>query len=721
MTAGNRTVDESAVISDRDDWFGTLLNPTAVAVIGASDDLSRPGGRIIAALLRYGFAGEIYPVNPRRERIQGLRAFPNVAAINAPIDFALVVVSPDQVLEAVEQAAVGGAKVVMVGSAGFAEIGGEGEVLQQRLVTRAHELGVRLIGPNTNGVISCRSKFAGTFTPALEREDVGLEDGPVTIVSQSGALGGALFAAAQSTGLRVGVLLNVGNAADITFEATLCEAFRRSPGTIVLAYMEGISDGGGLIEAARAAAGTGGTLIVLKVGTSEVGALAAAAHTANLAVEDRVLDGVMRQLGIVRARSLTQLLDIGRVAAVYGARIGRRLTVASMSGGAGIIIADQARAAGLEVPEWDPKWQAKLDPYLPGYLSRRNPIDTGGRPFFDMETLRAVLRVMDEHPGSDAIVLAVANFDSRFEPICRALADVRRELRKPLLVVWVGGYTPAKRMLEDAGIPCFGEPTDCIAAIAPLAGRLTPRVELAPPEPDAGLGTPAADWAPSAAGMVPAASARKLLERFEVPVVETVSLGTPAAPSPRQAPLPAVLKLESPRLPHKSDVGAVRTGLRTEHEFSDAVAELADLGRRLGAEDAELIAQRQVPAGTELLLGMKHDPVFGPVITFGIGGTLAEAFDDVAVRLPGLDRDGVREMLEALCHQELLNGFRGAPPVTAEAITPCVLSFARLVRSVGHSLTAIDLNPVIVTPDGEAVVVDALIVATAAEGDIVAG
>ena len=595
-----------------DDWFGTLLNPTAVAVIGASDDLGRPGGRIVAALLRFGFAGEIYPVNPRREQLQGLRAFPNVAAINAPVDVAVVVVSAEQVLDAVEQAAAGGAKVVIVGSAGFSEVDGEGKDRQGELLTRVRELGVRLIGPNTNGVISCRSKFAGTFTPALERDDVGLNDGPVMIVSQSGALGGALFAMAQSTGLRVGALVNVGNAADVTFEETLSEVFRRTPQTVALGYMEGVSDGTALIEAARSARETGGILIILKVGTSDVGALAAAAHTANLAVEDRVFDGVMRQVGAVRVRTLSQLLDVGRVATAYGGRVGPRLTIASMSGGAGIILADLARASGLELAHWSPEWQATLDPLLPSYLSRRNPIDTAGRPFFDMETLKALLRTLDENPESDATILAVANFDSRFEPICAALIDANRQLHKPLFVVWVGGQGPARQMLERAGIPCFDEPDDCIAAIAPLGRRSATSGATMPANLRANTqaATPtSAGWTPPAAGgVMPAHVARALLEQFDVPMVKTISLGSPAALSLVDVPLPAVVKLESPSLPHKSDVGAVHAGLATQQEVADAIGELVALARRLGLQDAELVAQQQVPAGTELLLGMKHDP-----------------------------------------------------------------------------------------------------------------
>jgi len=715
---GAATVDQG--------WLQTLLKPSAVAVIGASDDLTRPGGRIVAALRRFGFAGEIYPVNPRRERIQGLPAFPSVAAINAPIDVALVVVSADQVLDAVEQAAAGGARVVMVGSAGFAEMGGEGEVRQRELVARARELGVRLLGPNTNGVILSRSGLAGTFTPALERDDVTLTDGPVAIVSQSGALGGALFATAQSTHLHVGALLNVGNAADVTFEETLCEVFRRSPGTILLAYMEGIADGPGLIGAARAAHETGGILILLKVGTSDAGAAAAAAHTANLAVEDRVFDGVMRQLGAVRVRSLSQLLDAGRVASAYGSDIGPRLTIASMSGGAGIILADLARASGLELAQWSPAWQRRLDAYLPGYLSRRNPIDTAGRPFFDMEVLRAVLETMDENPESDVTILAVANFDSRHEPICQALIDAAGELHKPLFVVWIGGQGPAKRMLERGGVPCFAEPEQCIAAIAPLAARpgLSAVESVFEPAVEGHAAAPTSERAwtsPAASGVLPAAAARELLARFDLALAPTVSLGSPSATAVRTVPLPAVVKLDSPRLLHKSDVGAVRAGLESQQAVEEAVAAVRELGLRLGLDDAEIIAQQQVPAGTELLLGMKDDAVFGPVITFGIGGTFAEAFDDVVVRLPTLDAEGVQDMLGSLHHQELLSGFRGAPPVAADIITPYVLNFARLVRNVGHLLEAIDLNPVIVTPDGAVVAVDALIVARTAEGGTHAG
>jgi acyl-CoA synthetase (NDP forming) len=590
-----------------------------------------------------------------------------------------------------------------------------------------------LIGPNTNGIISCGSRFTATFTPALQQDSFHLQDGPVAVVSQSGALGASFFYLAQRDGLGVGTLINTGNEVDVRSEDAIAAlAGADSPVSVILAYNEGLRDAALLAKAARTAATSGTTIAMLKVGSTAIGAEAAAAHTANLAGEDRVFSGVLHQLGIIRPQSSTELVDVGRVLAACGPRLGDRVTIASMSGGLGIMLTDAATSSGLRLAAWPAEQQRALDGLLPEYLSRANPIDVAGAPFFDLDVLAALLHAMDDNPASDLAILAVCNFEQRQDAIADRIVSLRSDLRKPLFVVWLGGENAVGR-LNRAGIPSFPDSDRCIRAISLVAGRRPGSIitSLAVDEPPANVpvtrgttGSAVAGHAPASDGTADMATElaaaladpadSRLLERFGIPAVRSRTVagaGSKGDHGPDAVAialaglrLPVVAKLLTARLPHKSDAGGVLLDLRTQAQVADAVARLAVLRTAIGAHDGRIVLQEQAGLGLELLLGMKHDSVFGPVVTLGIGGVYAEAFDDIQVRLPRLDSGDVADMVALLGHRRLLSGFRGRPAADADRLAPMLIGFADLVRAVGRHFRAIDINPVVLPADGSAAI-----------------
>lgn len=695
-------------------WLDKVLDPNSVAVVGASDDMKAPGGRVLRYMLNFGFPGDIYPVNPKREMVQGVRAWPSVAALPKTPDFAVLVVPAAAAVEALRECGERGVRAVLIGSAGFAESGPEGNRLQLEVEALAARYGIRLIGPNTNGIVNVRNGLVATFSPTMDQDGLKVVDGPVAIVSQSGAIGAALFYDAQRSGLPVGRLLNTGNEIDISLEMVIDALSDEGSGiSTMLCYVEGLRRPGEFVKAARRAAAQGKRIVMLKSGVTPLGAMAAAAHTASLAGEDRIYDGVLNQLGVIRARGVTHLLDIGRVLAAHPRPIGRRASVASLSGGVGIMLTDALDRAGLETAKFSADVQAAIDPLLPPFLGRNNPLDLGGSPFHYLDRLQKILEILDANPESDFSILAVGSFERRQFEIADAIVDVSRRLRKPLFIQWFGGGDMASVRLNTAGVPCFPDAERLVAAIAPAARATQP----VPASTDAGIATDSRrDRALSilrgarAAGrtILDEVDGKRLLAEYDIDVVAECVVASVAECNQalENLRLPMVAKLRSDELIHKARVGGVRLGLNSRLDVTKAFEELMELARQLKLGRADVVLQEEIPQGVEFLLGMKRDATFGPVVMLGIGGVLTEAWDDVQVRLADCESD-VAEMLAALRHPKVLEGAGGRPVVDAKRLAPVVARFSRLVRDLGGELEAIDINPVIVPPEGaDPVVVD---------------
>ncbi len=701
--------------SERADWLEKLLSPSSVALVGASNDPQHTGGRIIGYLDRYGYKGKVFPVNPMRDVVQGLRSYPSVAAIGEPVDIAFITVPASQVARAVAECGQSGVPLAYVGSSGFAEVGGEGAALQEELTTVAKQAGVRVLGPNGNGIISVRSGFAACFMSGLDQDRYALTDGRIALVSQSGAIGSFVFSMGQASGLGIGTFISTGNEIDLTFEEVLFRLLDDEQTQIVLGYVEGLRDAPTFVEAAHYAERLGKAIVLLKVGTTPEGATAAASHTAALVGEDRAYDGILSQLGVLRAHTLGHLLDIARLLARFGPQIGRRMTIVTLSGGVGIMLSDLASRHGMALATWPSDLQARVHECLPSWCSSQNPIDTTGVIARDHTILRQLLELADENSGSDFTAVALGNFETAESAASTTLLDLSARLNKPIMPIWIAGSGVAIDKLNRGGLPSFTEPRSLIEAASVIANRHTPsRVPGVAHQALPGDVLRVIEEARSTETLVlDEIAGKEILNYFRIPTVPYYEVASESHLNAATAYLgfPLVAKLKSRRLTHKSEHGAVLANLTNRGHLSEALRYLQSLADELQLDDARVVLQRQVVRGAELLLGMATDPVFGPVLTLGIGGTQTEAIDDVQIRLPPIDQTDVAHVLRCLHHQRYLRGFRGSPIVTAEVIGPIVCHFARLVCGTAGHFDSIDLNPVIVHEPGPVVsVVDALFV-----------
>lgn len=689
-------------------WLKALLDPAAVAIVGSSDNPQRASGRIQYYLDRWGYKGDVHPVNPSRATVQGKKAYAKVSDIPYPVDVAVIMVAAERAPAAVRDCAEAGIGVAIVGSSGFSETGPAGAALEEELSMICAETGIRLIGPNGNGVVAVRSNFTASFMSGLDTERFELTDHGVALVSQSGAVGAFIFNLGQGSGLGVGTFVSTGNETDVGFAEIIASLAADPATTAILGYVEGLRDGPAFVDAARAAEAAGKPVAILKVGSTEVGARAAASHTASLAGADRVYDGVFRQLGVARATSITHLLDVGRLFAYYGDRVGTRLTVATISGGAGILAADTAAQTGLEMAQWSQEWQARLAEHVPSFASTANPVDATGSLLTDDATLVGVLAVVDEHPETDVVVLILGNGEQMEAAISSRLVAIARDMHKPVVVVWVGGSGLALERLNAGGVAAFDDPVRCINALASVATRRRPSGGS-----DGGDALPT--WTPSSEGdtshVLDEVASKELLAPYGLPVVTEVIVTEVAdvAGALDRVGLPAVAKLRSKDLTHKSDVGGVRTGLSDAAAVARAVEDLLELGRKLGLEGADVVLAEHVDIGIELLVGSSVDPTFGPVISVGVGGVLTEALQDVSVLLCDFTVEDLDAALSRLHARRLLEGYRGLPRVDAAMLMPAVRAVAAAATDHAHRVRSIDVNPLVVTHTGRVVAVDALV------------
>ena len=692
-----------------DDSLTALLHPRSIAIIGASDDPARIGGRPLAYTRDAGFAGPIFPVNPRRATIQGLPAFPTIADVPEPVDTAIVAVPAPAVVETVEACAGAGVKAVVVFSAGFAETGGDGRRRQDALTAIARAAAMRIVGPNCLGIYNSANGFYATFTTTLEAAHP--VPGGVGLVSQSGAYGSHLSLLATRRRIGIRFFVTTGNECDVDVAETIGWLARHPDISVIVAYIEGVADRDRLLASLAAARERGKPVILQKVGRTEIGADAVRSHTATLAGSDAVYDGVFRQFGVHRARDAEEMLDVAYAASFGALPASRRVALMSISGGVGVQMADEAVACGLEVTPMSDRAQARLKAQLP-YASPRNPVDITAQAFNDLGLIRSNLDVVLEEDAYDAIVAFftfVAAAEAMVEPVREILQDARRRHPDRLLVLSIVGPPDVVQHYEAAGCPVFEDPSRAVRAVAALARlaesfhrpRATPPpVSPVEPLPPAPLGE---------------AEARRILAEAGLPMVASRLCGTveQATEAAAALGLPVALKIASPDIAHKSDVGGVALDLDTPGAVADAFTAVTDKARAAcpRARVDGVLVSPMVRGGVEMILGVQHDPTFGPVVMCGLGGVFVEILADTSFRPAPFDDAEAHRMLRELQGYPLLAGARGRPPADVDALAAALAALSRFAAAHAERLESAELNPVAVRPAGQGVIaLDALLV-----------
>ncbi|RKT90058.1 Acyl-CoA synthetase (NDP forming) [Saccharopolyspora antimicrobica] len=697
-----------------------LLHPRSIAVLGASDNPVKLSGRPIELMKRFGYTGRLLPVNARRAEVQGLPAYRDLDEIDGEIDLAMVMLPADKVADGLRDCAARGIPAAIVGASGFAEIGARGEHLQRQLEAVIAETGIRVLGPNCLGMFSLRDRAMPTFTSAMD-DSSALVDGPAAFVSQSGAFGTFIFSAAQHAGLGISHFLNTGNEADLSVAEVLGGLVETDGVEVLMAYLEGVHRGRELLAVARRAHELDKPILVVKVGSSEAGARAARSHTASLAGEDAVFDGAARQHGIVRLAGQEQLLDTAQVFAGGRRARGRRLSTLSLSGGAGVLMADVASDNGLLVQPWDEAWQQQMAEVIPAYGSPRNPIDLTATLISDPDLLRRGLDVAVRHPGTDMIAVLLGNADNASAQLIDAIEQAHRATDRPLVVVWTGGSGRPRRRLQELGIPCFTDPGRAAAALGKLAD-FSLRPPLPEPERPDDIDEQVVraiiqDLRDEGRTQLDEHESSRLIAAYGIPCAGAFPAKTPdaAVAAAHELGGPVAVKLLSRSIGHKSDIGGVRLGLTGDAEIRVAAEELLTVARDAGDPGARLLVQRMA-AGTELIVGIKRDPAFGPVVVVGFGGVLVDVLADSRVGVAPLDVDAAERLLLSLRGSRLFGEVRGKPARDLGAAADAVARLSWLAHDLADDIAELDVNPLLLDEVGKGVIaVDCLAVLTPAE------
>ncbi|WP_033312837.1 acetate--CoA ligase family protein [Streptomyces iakyrus] len=692
-----------AGVPDLDRFF----HPRSVAVIGASDAEGRPSTGITRQLLDWAerVGARLHPVHPTRPSVFGIPCSPSVAGLPEQVDLAVVLVGDP--LPVIEELAEAKTRFAVVFASGFAETGPEGEAAQLRLAAAVERSGLRLLGPNTN-------------LNAFERFRDDLQGPAIALITQSGHQGRPVFAL-QELGIRVSHWAPTGNEADLD-SADFLSWFAEQPEVGAIAcYLEGLKDGRSFLLAADRAARRGVPVVAVKVGRTETGARTAASHTGRLTGADAVVDAALRQYGVIRVDGLDELQDTAALLARARPPRADGVVVYSISGGTGAHVADLATAAGLSLPVLSEARQAELHQWIPQYLSVANPVDNGGHPVGDERGRKIIDAILGDPEVGVLICPVTGPFPPLSDRLVRDLVDAAEQTDKLVCVVWGSpvGTEAAYRevLLGSSRVATFRTVGNCLTAVrAYLAHhRFTSRYR----SPfDEAPRTPSPSYRKAQALMQPGRqlsehAAKQLLRAYGIRVPRE-QLVTSAAAAVRAAGLvgyPVVMKASGARIAHKTELGLVKVGLTSASQVRDAYRELTDIARYEDvALDGVLVCQ-MVEQGVEMVVGVAHDDLFGPTVTVGLGGVLVEVLRDTAVGVPPFGEDQARDMIAGLRGRALLHGVRGRPAADLDALVEVVLRVQRMALELGDQLAELDINPLMVLPQGQgAVALDALAV-----------
>jgi acetyl coenzyme A synthetase (ADP forming)-like protein len=690
-----------------------IFAPQSVAIVGASPDPSKLGHRVLRNIVDNGYAGRVFPIHPSAPTVLDLPAFPSVSAVPEPIELAVIVVPSQAVLSVVEECGKRAVRGLVVITAGFKEVGGAGKELERKLIDLVHQYGMRMVGPNCLGIIDTTTKLNASFAALMP------EAGQIAFMSQSGALCTAILDWSKPERIGFSRFVSLGNKGDVD-EVALLQAWGDDPANrVILAYLEGINDGPAFIKTARAV--TKRTpVIAIKSGTTQAGTRAISSHTGSLAGSERAYEAAFSQSGILRANTMEELFDYAMAFAYQPLIAGNRLAIVTNAGGPGIIATDAAERNGLALAQFTPETIALLQRDLPPTASVFNPIDVIGDARSDRYRIALAAALAD--PNVDAaLILFTPQAGSEPEETARVIAELSANQPKPVATSYMGAASigAALKLLNEHHIPNYAFPERAISALGAMARQ---HEWSAKPAGDYAHFTVDTDRVREVFARVRAAGRVELGEIEAREVIEAYGMRLPKsqlARSPDEAAafaaeigFPVVMKISSPDILHKSDIGGVRVGVADAAAARDSY-ELIEFRARKYSRDATIwgvLVQEQVRKGREVLVGVNRDPQFGPLVVFGLGGIYVEVLKDVAFRLAPITRAEAIEQVRSIRTYPLLEGVRGEPPADIAAAQEIILRVSQMVTEFPE-IVEMDINPLVLHNQGEgAIVLDARII-----------
>jgi len=685
-----------------------FFQPKSVAVIGASREPGKVGYVVVDNLVRYGYEGEIYPINPKADEILSLKAYPSVRDVEGEIDLAVVVVPAKFVLQIIEDCGAKKIDSVIIISAGFKESGSEGSALERQLAARTKELGMRVLGPNCLGLINTRSKLNASFAQGM------CATGSIAFFSQSGALCTAVLDWAIRENLGFSKFISLGNKMDVS-ESDLLRALAADPDTsVILGYIEGVKDGAEFMKTARNTSKKK-PVIIMKSGGTAAGARAASSHTGTLAGSETAFTAAFRQCGVIRAENIESFFDQAIAFAYQPLPKDSRLAIVTNAGGPGIIAADVCERSNLTMASFEQNTIEKLRTQLPPTAALYNPVDVIGDAKADR--YRVALEAVESDPGVDAILLILTP-QAMTEPDETAGAVVEIAGRKPIVANFMGGAGVAGgiKILQDNKIPNYPFPERAIAALDKMVQYKSWR-----DQPTPGYATFDVDkekvveivekHQQEGQANLSGSAPMDVLDAygFSVPGSGFAHTSDEAIEIARRFGYPVVMKIASPDILHKSDVGGVKLGLSNDDEVRQAFEDVTSGARRYMPQATILgvtMHEMALP-GKEVILGMTADPDFGPLLMFGLGGIYVEVLKDVVFRIAPINLKEANTMVREIRSYPLLRGVRGEEPADIEAIVESILRLSQLVTDFPQ-IVEMDINPLRVLTAGRgAIAIDA--------------
>lgn len=690
-----------------------IFAPQSVAIVGASPDPAKLGHRVLRNVVDHGYSGRIVPIHPTAPTILDLPAYPAVTAVPGAVDLAVIVVPAAAVLQVADECGRKGVRGLVVISAGFKEVGGAGKELERRLAELVRSYGMRMVGPNCLGIIDTTTRLNASFAALMPAA------GQIAFMSQSGALCTAILDWSKSEGIGFSRFVSLGNKADVD-EVALLQAWGGDPANrVILAYLEGIADGVGFLATARAV--TKATpVIAIKSGTTQAGTRAISSHTGSLAGSEHAYEAAFSQSGIVRARTMEELFDFALAFAYQPPIAGRRIAIVTNAGGPGIIATDAAERSGLALAQLTPATIEQLQRELPPTASVFNPIDVIGDARADRYRVALAAALADPQVDA-ALVLFTPQAGSEPEATAQVVAELAAGQPKPVLASYMGAASlgPALKLLNQRRIPNYPFPERAITALRAMVQQrewsARPPGEYVQYAVDQAR-VRAVFERVRAAGRVELGEieAREVIEAYGMRLPKSQLARSPdeAAALAAAIGFPVVMKISSPDILHKSDIGGVKVGVADTAAARD-IYELIEYRARKYNPEAQVwgvLVQEQVRKGREVLVGVKRDPQFGPLVVFGLGGIYVEVLKDVAFRLAPISRAEAREQIRAIRTFPLLKGVRGEPPADLDAAEEIILRVSQLVTDFPE-IVEMDINPLVIHNQGEgAIVLDARII-----------
>lgn len=709
---------ETAAATRRQANLRRLFEPGSVAILGASEIATKPGGRPIVYLSETGFGGRVYPINPRHTELFGYRCFPTLAALPEVPDLIVVAIPASGVLAAVQEAAAADVGAMVIYTSGFAEMGAEGAGVEREIRDICARTGLIVCGPNCQGLTNLFSGLAVNFSTALSEGQP--RPGPVAIVSQSGLVGALVTAECMSRGLGIGYLVSTGNEAGFEFADAIAYLADDERVGVIVGYLEGIRDMARFRQAAERARRNGKPLVILKVGRSPEAARVAATHTGSLAGPTQLYDALCTELGIVSVDSVEELLDL-TVAFARAAQIprGDRVGVIGNSGGFAVMCTDELHRHGLRLAPLADSTIAAVARHLPPYIVSQNPVDLVSLPLNDPAATVGVIESIAADGATDVILCCFGAIRRNVTVLCDALVAFARVSPKPVLVAWLASAPEGIKVLEAGGVAVYTDPSRVVRAMRRLIDVRTRPAHRARAEPRMPESIRARLRATVTAEI---AGGRLVLSEADVlPLLATAGLRVPRlarAATPEQAAAafsafggPVAVKIDSDAITHKTEMGGVRLNVASAEDCASACREMLDSAARHtpAARPRGVLLAEMMAGGLEVIIGVQRDPVLGPFVVVGLGGIFVEVMRDVVFHAAPVDRAGAHDMLRRLRAYPLLEGVRGSAPRDIDALADAIATVSEIAAGVPE-IREMDLNPVILYAAGKGlVVVDAVV------------